>query len=178
VLDDSFTSIQQSLGVPRGLLAGGADDEALVVDFLNGFVEDAIATGRIAELIDVHGVTGRLSVAARVPMPRVELLHNPECSKSRMALELLRSRGVEPAIHEYEKLGMLVDTAESVLSKMPAGFEPSDLLRDAGDLEGADAARIARAVAAAPTTMQRPVAICGAKAVLGRPPENVLGVLP
>ena len=34
-------------------------------------------------------------------MPAPTIYHNPQCSKSRQALELLRGRGIEPRIIEY-----------------------------------------------------------------------------
>ena len=57
VLDGSFTSVQQAIGVPRQRADGGASL------WLEHFVGEAIASGLVAELIEQHGVTGRLSVA-------------------------------------------------------------------------------------------------------------------
>ena len=58
VLDGSFTSVQQALGMPRSRGDGGASL------FLERFVAEAVSSGLVAELIEKHGVTGRLSVAA------------------------------------------------------------------------------------------------------------------
>jgi polar amino acid transport system substrate-binding protein len=55
ILDGSFTTIQQAIGVAKGKDAAA--------QFLREFVEDAKASGLVASLIDRHGVTGRLSVA-------------------------------------------------------------------------------------------------------------------
>lgn len=55
ILDGGFTTVQQAVGAKRG--------NAEVDAFLAGIVEEAKAGGLIAELIDRHGVTGRLSVA-------------------------------------------------------------------------------------------------------------------
>ncbi|KAJ1460250.1 hypothetical protein M885DRAFT_510063 [Pelagophyceae sp. CCMP2097] len=57
VLAGRFTSIQQALGTPK---ANGDDG----VDFLEDFVQEAKASGLVQSLIDKHGVTGRLTVAA------------------------------------------------------------------------------------------------------------------
>lgn len=55
ILDGGFTTIQQAIGVRRGKDAGAA--------FLRKFVEEAKASGLVADLIARHGVVGRLSVA-------------------------------------------------------------------------------------------------------------------
>ena len=56
VLDGKFTAVQQAIGTQKG------KDEAL--RYLRAFVEAAKASGLVARLIERHGVTGRLSVAA------------------------------------------------------------------------------------------------------------------
>lgn len=58
VLDGSFTSVMQAIGTPRARADGGASL------FLERFVAEAVSSGLVAELIEKHGVTGRLSVAA------------------------------------------------------------------------------------------------------------------
>jgi polar amino acid transport system substrate-binding protein len=56
VLDGQFTAIQQAVGTRRGNDAGAA--------FLADFVEEAKASGLVQQLIQRHGVEGRLAVAA------------------------------------------------------------------------------------------------------------------
>ena len=58
VLDGSFTSVLQSIGVPRQRADGGASM------WLEQFVGEALASGLVEELIERHGVTGRLSAAS------------------------------------------------------------------------------------------------------------------
>lgn len=55
VLDGQFAAVQQAVGVPRGRTAGLA--------YLRGFVEEAKASGLVAQLIARHGVGHSLSVA-------------------------------------------------------------------------------------------------------------------
>jgi polar amino acid transport system substrate-binding protein len=55
ILDGSFTTIQQAIGVAKGKNAGA--------QFLRDFVEEAKSSGLVARLIERHGVVGRLSVA-------------------------------------------------------------------------------------------------------------------
>jgi polar amino acid transport system substrate-binding protein len=55
IMEQSFTAVQQSVGCKPG--------NPEVAEYLNGFVREAISSGLIQQLIDKHGVTGRLSVA-------------------------------------------------------------------------------------------------------------------
>ena len=57
VLDGSFTSVKQAIGMPRNRADGGASL------FLEQFVSEAKASGLVAELLAEHGVEGQLSVA-------------------------------------------------------------------------------------------------------------------
>ena len=60
-------------------------------------------------------------------MPDYTIYHNPRCSKSREALNLLRDKGIEPMIVEYMKDRLEPKQIELLLMKldMPA----KDLLR-------------------------------------------------
>lgn len=57
ILDGKFTSVQQAIGAPRERSDGGASM------FLERFVEEAKASGMVADLIAKHGQEGKLSVA-------------------------------------------------------------------------------------------------------------------
>lgn len=111
----------------------------------------------------------------------VTLYHNPRCSKSRQALALLRERGIAPAVVEYLKEPPSAAELRRILVLL--GIGPRDLLRpretkEAGldDPALADDALIAGMVAN-PAVIERPIAVAGGKAALGRPPERVLDVL-
>ncbi len=113
----------------------------------------------------------------------VTIYHNPLCSKSRQALQLLRDKGIEPDIVEYLKTPPDKKTLKKLLSML--GMAPRELVRrkekeykelgladpDVGD------DRLLEAMAEHPRLMERPVAVSGDKAALGRPPEKVLDVL-
>lgn len=110
------------------------------------------------------------------------LLHNPRCSKSRATQALLEERGVSFEIREYladplsraelvalgERLGLppsgFVRTGESAFAEAGCGVESSD-------------DEILDAMAAAPILMERPILVRGRRAAIGRPPEDVLGIL-
>ena len=109
--------------------------------------------------------------------------HNPRCSKSRQTLELLRRKGIEPAIREYLKQPPSKAEVEKLIDLL--GGDAMDLIRDGepefktlgrkkADLGKAD---IARAIAQHPVLLQRPVVVAGKRAAIGRPPEAVLPLL-
>ena len=113
----------------------------------------------------------------------VTIYHNPRCSKSRQALQLLRERGVEPVIVEYLKTPPGAREIDDLLQKL--GMEPRALMRakEAAYREAgmADESLSRRALidlmAQNPIVIERPIVVSGARAALGRPPENVLTVL-
>ena len=113
----------------------------------------------------------------------ITIWHNPRCSKSRQTLELMRKEGVEPVIREYLKEPPSQAEAEKLIDLV--GGDPRDLIRDGepefkalgkkkADFGKAD---IAKAIAAHPVLLQRPVVVAGPRAAIGRPPEAVLPLL-
>ncbi len=112
------------------------------------------------------------------------LWHNPACSKSRAALALLREHGIEPQIVEYLKTPPDADELARVLALL--GLQPSELMRDQEpvyqtlglDNPTLDSDALIAAMVANPVLIERPLAISGNRAVIGRPPERVLDLLP
>ncbi|RMG30950.1 MAG: arsenate reductase (glutaredoxin) [Gammaproteobacteria bacterium] len=113
----------------------------------------------------------------------VTIYHNPRCSKSREALKLLRERGIEPEIVKYLETPPDVETLRALLAKL--GMRPRDLLRkrekeykalglDDPDL---DDEVLLQAMVEHPRLIERPIVVRGRRAVLGRPPEQVLEIL-
>ena len=113
----------------------------------------------------------------------VTIYHNPRCSKSRQALQMLRDRGIEPEIVEYLKAPPAADQLESVLAKL--GIEPRTLMRtkeaayrEAGMADESLSRRaLIELMVANPIVIERPIVVNGARAALGRPPESVLSIL-
>ena len=111
------------------------------------------------------------------------LYHNPRCSKSRDALSLLRNRGVEPEIILYLETPPNAKTLKAILAKL--GISARDLLRKGEDAyktlnldnESLSETALIKAMIENPKLIERPIAINGEKAVIGRPPENVLTIL-
>lgn len=116
-------------------------------------------------------------------MNKVTILHNPRCSKSRQALELLQQRGVTLQIVEYLDTPPTLEELERILSLL--ALEPRELMRrDEAeykqlqlDNRALDRQQLIAAMQAHPKLIQRPIAINGNKAVIGRPAESVLSIL-
>ncbi|PKH39448.1 arsenate reductase (glutaredoxin) [Pseudomonas sp. 43NM1] len=117
-------------------------------------------------------------------MTDLTLYHNPRCSKSRGALQLLEARGLTPNVVRYLETPLDAAQLQGLLNKL--GITARELLRTGEDeyktLNLADAtlteAQLIAAIAAHPKLMERPILEVGDKAVIGRPPENVLELLP
>ena len=116
-------------------------------------------------------------------MAKVTLYHNPRCSKSRQALELLRGRDIEPEIVEYLVNPPSIDELDALLKLL--AMEPRDLMRRkepvykdlALDDESLDRHSLLQAMVEHPILIERPIAVADGRAALGRPPENVLDVV-
>ncbi len=117
-------------------------------------------------------------------MTDLTLYHNPRCTKSRGALELLQARGLSPDVVLYLETPPDAAQLRQLLGKL--GISARQLLRTGEDdykqLNLADASlsdeQLIAAMAAHPKLIERPILVVGDKAVIGRPPENVLELLP
>lgn len=103
------------------------------------------------------------------------IYHNPRCSKSRKALELLRERGLEPEVVEYLKTPLDVATLRAF------GIPAREMIREdeeeyaalnLGDPSKTEDELFA-AIAAHPILLQRPLVVAGKRALVARPPERV-----
>ena len=109
--------------------------------------------------------------------------HNPRCSKSRGALEILGERGVDADVVEYlqappdraalERIVDAIPDAPAALVRHDARFKELGL--DAGAYETRDA--VVALLLEHPELMERPVVFRGDRAVIARPSEKVLELL-
>ena len=116
-------------------------------------------------------------------MNNVKIYHNPRCSKSRQALQIIKDYGVEPEVIEYLKEPIGRIELENIAKRL--GLRPKDFIRKneaefkdnnlAGKLE--KDSDLFEAIAKFPKIMERPIIISDMGAVIGRPPENVLKIL-
>lgn len=114
----------------------------------------------------------------------VRIYHNPRCSKSRAALDLIRDEGIEPEIVRYLEAPPTRAELKELLARM--GKAPRDVIRKGepvykelglGATDVSDAELI-KAMVANPVLIERPIVVSEKGVRLGRPPESVLDVLP
>jgi arsenate reductase len=113
------------------------------------------------------------------------MYHNPRCSKSRQTLEIIEESGEKTQVIEY--LRQVPDPARILHLAELLAVPVADLLRrgedefrNASDLPDlGDDAALAEWIAQHPKTLQRPIVVDeqNSRAVIGRPPENVLALI-
>ena len=118
-------------------------------------------------------------------MSHCKIFHNPRCSKSRAALELLENRGLEFEVVEYLKEPPTPDELNEICRWI--GVEPTDLLRvkegrfaelGLGLSDCRSRREWIEIMCANPILIERLIAIVDNLAIVGRPPERVLEILP
>ena len=116
-------------------------------------------------------------------MKEITIYHNPRCSKSRQALQLLRDNNIEPKIIEYLKTPLQKDELKNISTKL--GLRPKEFIRkNENDFKENNLGKvidedeeIIEAMASYPKIIERPIVTAGIVAVIGRPPENVLEII-
>ena len=112
----------------------------------------------------------------------MKIYHNPRCSKSRQTLNLIKENGVEPEIVLYLNTPPTKEELQTLVNQL--NIHPSQLLRKGEKIykeqfkgkEIEEAAWIDIMIAH-PKLIERPIVVKDGKAVLGRPPENVLDLM-
>jgi arsenate reductase len=113
----------------------------------------------------------------------ITLYHNPRCSKSRQALALLQEKGIELDVRLYLENPPTATELKALLGKLGVGARA--LLRTGEEIykelnlndERLSEAALIKAMVNNPKLIERPIAIKGNKALIGRPPENLLALL-
>ncbi|QBR84948.1 arsenate reductase (glutaredoxin) [Legionella israelensis] len=112
-------------------------------------------------------------------MQKITIYHNPRCSKSRKALEILQNKGLELEIVEYLKTPLSLKQ----LKNLRAQFDFKDFVRTNENrfkelgLSLDNEMQVLQAMVKEPILMQRPIITYEGKAVIGRSPEKVLQLL-
>ena len=111
----------------------------------------------------------------------MKIYHNPKCSKSRQTLAIIKNRTSEFEIIEYLKNPMTVKKITVLLSQLK--IKPLELVRTQETIwkenyKGKELTdiEIINAMAENPKLIERPIVVKNNKAVIGRPPENVLSL--
>jgi arsenate reductase len=120
----------------------------------------------------------------------ITIYHNPRCSKSRQTLALIEAdiaaKNSGSVIEQITYLdgGLTVPVLAEICQKL--GMPPTDIIRkkDAKFIElglniddGRSAEEWCQIICDNPAILERPIVVIGDKAVMGRPPENVLEIL-
>lgn len=112
----------------------------------------------------------------------LRIYHNPRCSKSRSACALIAENGIAAEVVEYLKTPPSREDLRALLKKL--GMKPGELVRQGEEeFKGHYAGRTLTdeewldVMVAHPILIERPIAVCGDKAVVARPPERMLELL-
>ncbi len=116
-------------------------------------------------------------------MNNFTIYHNPRCSKSRQTLELMKVNGIEPEVVLYLENHLSTEELTQILTCL--SMEPRELLRKNEDeykelnLKNTDLndTEILSIMENNPRLIERPIVVSGGKAIIGRPPENVLKLI-
>lgn len=110
------------------------------------------------------------------------IYHNPRCSKSRQTLQLLEEKNEELNIVKYLEEPPTKEELKRILELL--NIKPIVLVRKneqiwKDNFKGKDLSQeeIINAMLDNPKLIERPIVVKGAKASIGRPPENVLSIL-
>ena len=112
-----------------------------------------------------------------------KLYHNSRCSKSRQALAILEENKIEFEVFEYLKNPLIESDLEGLFTKL--GLAPAEVIRkgesvfkelelSSKDLSNKEWAKI---IAQNPILLERPIFENGEKAIVGRPPEDILKIV-
>lgn len=116
-------------------------------------------------------------------MSLYKIFHNPRCSKSRQALQLLKDNNCKIEIISYLEIDLEVSLIEDIIKKL--ALKPRDILRK-GEQEYKDnnlkkdnlsEEDLINYMIKYPKLIERPIVVKGDNAVIGRPPENVLELI-
>jgi leucyl/phenylalanyl-tRNA--protein transferase len=125
-----------------------------------------------------------LRLLASACMEPVQIFHNPSCSKSRGALEILQERGVDANVVRYldappdratleRILDAITDEPIALVRTGDPKFKAAGLTKD--DVQTRD--QVIAVLLQHPEVMERPVVFVGDRAVIARPSEKVLDLL-
>jgi arsenate reductase len=110
------------------------------------------------------------------------IYHNPRCSKSRNTLALLQQHGIEPTVIEYLKEVPSKSELASIIRKL--GYQPEQIVRKGEDTykrkfagKTLSSDQWLDALVDDPILIERPIVVKGDRALIGRPPENVLDLI-
>ena len=115
-------------------------------------------------------------------MQEITIWHNPKCSKSREAMEILKKKKCDAEVVKYLEESPDKERIKTILKML--GIAPRDLMRTKEDIykelnlkDELDDEALIEAMAKYPKLIERPIIIKGDKAIIGRPTEKIAGFL-
>lgn len=112
----------------------------------------------------------------------MKIYHNSRCRKSREALEILRTKNIEFEIIEYLKDNLTKNQLKDLIKKL--GIEPINLVRKNEQIwkenfknKKLTSDEIIQILSDNPKLIERPIVELNDKAIIGRPPENIINLL-
>ena len=116
-------------------------------------------------------------------MPQAVLYHNPKCSKSRKALEIIKNHNINTKVILYLKDKLTKNMLKEILDR--SGLSVRDIIRcnekdyKENNLDSLNLSQdeILELMVKHPILLQRPVLVFKNKAIIGRPPENILKII-
>ena len=111
-------------------------------------------------------------------MQNIQIWHNPKCSKSRAAIELLENKNINANVVKYLEQTPTKEQLKDVLSKLK--ISAKELLRTGEDIykelnlkDTNDEEALIEIMIKNPILIERPIIIKGDIAVIARPIENL-----
>ena len=112
----------------------------------------------------------------------MKIYHNSRCRKSREALEILKTKNIEFEIIEYLKDNLTKNQLKDLIKKL--GIEPINLVRKNEQIwkenfknKKLTSDEIIQILSDNPKLIERPIVELNDKAIIGRPPENIINLL-
>jgi arsenate reductase len=110
-------------------------------------------------------------------MSNAIIYHNPKCSKSRKALEILESNNIKIDVREYLVSGLSVQEIQFISDSLELPI--IDFIRKkeeeykALNIDWTDKDQAIDALSKFPKILERPIIIKDSKGIIARPPENL-----
>ena len=111
----------------------------------------------------------------------MEILHNPRCSKSRATLNIILENNIQPTIRLYLDDPLSLEEIRNLLIKLDTTADQivrkNEEVYKKLNLKDSDQDLLIENISKNPILLERPIVVKGEKAIIGRPPENVMKLL-
>ena len=111
----------------------------------------------------------------------MQIFHNPRCSKSRATLNIIKENNIQPTIRLYLDDPLSIDEIKSLLIKLNTTADKivrkNEEIYKKLNLKDSNQDLLIEKISKNPILLERPIVVKGKKAIIGRPPENVMKLL-